>query len=916
MEKGQQEFIQQELAERSRALEKAEAALKKREKTIRQQQEASEENASFLRVAASLTKLGAWSVDVPSLKHRWSEETRALHGVKPGTEMDIESLIQFYVGKDREKISRAFAKCRDEGIPFDMRLRFQDQAGNKLWVRSAGEAVREDGRIVRVQGAIQDITEQVQAEADLRASESRYRSLFENQHTVMLLIDPQDGQIVDANPAAVRFYGWNREAFRTRKIWDINVSSKREIELKLSRAESREEVRFQFQHRSADGEIREVEVYSGPIELEGKSLLFSIVHDVTEQNRADRELGEIIKGAPIPIITIDESEVVGLWNPAAERVLGWTKEEVEGKLLPIVPAEKKSEFLGLVERVMSGESFSGIEVERLKKDGSRFIGRLSTASLRNSQDVVVGILAFLEDVTAAKEAEKQLRLQSLALNATANQIVITDCKGRVEWVNRAFEGQTGYTLEEARGEKPGRLLGSGKQESIFYQELWNTILSGQVWRGELVNRRKDGSFYDEEMTITPIANEAGEISHFVAIKQDISEKKAMADQLFRSQRLESIGNLAGGVAHDLNNILTPILMGAELLEKRPALNSSSKTLSVVKESALRGAEMVQQLLTFARGSGGERINVEISKVVKEVLKMLKETFPKHIEITFKEAPDLCPVRGDPTQIRQVILNLCVNARDAMPEGGQLEIALENRELDRSSPTIESTIKAGRYTVVRVEDNGEGILPENKDRIFEPFFTTKPQGKGTGLGLSTTLGIVRNHQGYLDLESRRGRTVFLVYFPALESDAKQIPDSPEQEIEPVGDGISVLVVDDEISVLAMIRSTLTEWGYRVETASNGAEALVSLGRDPQCFQAALIDLRMPIMGGVEAIRTILRLRPQFPFLVMTGEAPEEDLRALADLGVEHFLKKPFKIAELAASMERIRREIQARSGAES
>jgi signal transduction histidine kinase len=297
--------------------------------------------------------------------------------------------------------------------------------------------------------------------------------------------------------------------------------------------------------------------------------------------------------------------------------------------------------------------------------------------------------------------------------------------------------------------------------------MWQTVLSGAVWQGALTNKRKDGSLYDEEMTITPVRSESGEISHFVAIKQDISERKKLEQQFLRAQRMQSIGLLAGGVAHDLNNVLAPVLMALPLLRNHLEPDQREHILQTLEKSVQRGANIVQQVLTYARGVDVQRTRVQLRHLIREIAKIAEETFPRNIQIHSSTTGDLWAFQGDPTQIHQVLLNLAVNARDAMPQGGELSFTARNVELHERLQFLDFEIPPGRYICVSVTDTGTGIASEFLERMFEPFFTTKPTGKGTDLGLSTVLGIVKSHGGLVEVETRVGSgSKFSVYLPAV------------------------------------------------------------------------------------------------------------------------------------------------------
>jgi PAS domain S-box-containing protein len=501
---------------------------------------------------------------------------------------------------------------------------------------------------------------------------------------------------------------------------------------------------------------------------------------------------------------------------------------------------------------------------------------------------------------------ERLHLMQTAIEAAPSGIVIADVLGRIEWVNPAFTQMTGYTLENVSGKNPS-ILKSGRQGPEFYATLWNTISHGKIWSGDLQNQRRDGSIYWEHMVIAPVQLPSGAIEHYVAIKQDISSEKEMEQQVARTQRLESIGLLAGGIAHDLNNVLAPILMAMDLFKLRYTAPADQDRLEMVRKSAERGAGIVRQVLTFARGVDGERMNLRPEHLIKEVRQLLHETLPRNIEIPLELEPDLPAVTGDPTQLHQVLLNLGVNARDSMRrDGGVLTFGAKFTCLAEARITQSGlTLQPGEYVVLSVKDTGSGITPEVMEHIFEPFYTTKPRGEGTGLGLSTVLGIVRGHGGGLDVFSRLGAgTEFLVFLPVAPDESLHPPSL--QSHDPIeGRGRVILVVDDEEPVRAVVGMALEASGFVHVDAVDGQMAMELFEQDPACFDAVILDRVMPRLGGDEVAVRIKALRPELPIILTSGLLSEsntgsdvaEVYRRYGDL----VLRKPFSQGDLFAAL---------------
>ncbi|MHB8524088.1 MAG: hybrid sensor histidine kinase/response regulator [Limisphaerales bacterium] len=389
---------------------------------------------------------------------------------------------------------------------------------------------------------------------------------------------------------------------------------------------------------------------------------------------------------------------------------------------------------------------------------------------------------------------------------------------------------------------------------------------------------------------------------------DVTEKRSLEAQLLRAQRMESVGRLASGIAHDLNNILAPILMAVPILRWGQTPKEAEHTLGMIEQSAQRGVEIIKQLLTFGRGLQGERVVLQLRHLINDIVRVAQETFPKNIRIQSRIARGLWPITGDATQMHQVLLNLAVNARDAMPQGGTLTLAAENAQLDETYASMNPDAKPGPYVVFRVSDTGEGIPPEILDKIFDPFFTTKEPGKGTGLGLSTVLGIAQSHGGFLKVNSKPGAgATFEVYLPAVPEGVPPVPPSvPETGRR--GHGELILIVDDEVTIREVTQKVLEKSGYRAVTAADGTEALARFVEHKHEIKLVLTDLMMPIMDGLTLIRTLRKLDPKLPIIPWSGigsaGSQRETQIELRELGVKTPLSKPFTAEKLLNAIHEI------------
>lgn len=427
------------------------------------------------------------------------------------------------------------------------------------------------------------------------------------------------------------------------------------------------------------------------------------------------------------------------------------------------------------------------------------------------------------------------------------------------------------------------------------------------WKGEVRQVTKSGDEVVVEGSWTLVRDAADRPKCILAINEDVTEKKRLEDQMIRAQRMESIGTLAGGIAHDLNNVLTPILMSVDHLKRRVSDESSKDTLRVIASSAQRGAEMLSQVLSFARGMEGQSMPVSISRLMNELARIVQDTFPKNIELHLQTPPEEWMLSGDSTQIHQVLLNLCVNARDAMPAGGKLTVDTTSVTIDSQYATMNIEAREGPHIVIGVEDEGLGIPPHVLPKIFDPFFTTKPPGKGTGLGLSTSLAIVKSHGGFIRVRSEPGHgTRFTVYLPALPHATERAPDIEEQPL-PRGNNELVLVIDDEAAVREITRQTLGAYGYRTLLAADGAEAVTLYSKNSTEIAVVLTDMAMPVMDGATTIQVLMKMNPQVRIIAASGVTVHGGMKKTAEAGARQFLPKPYTAETILRALRQVLHE---------
>ena len=503
-----------------------------------------------------------------------------------------------------------------------------------------------------------------------------------------------------------------------------------------------------------------------------------------------------------------------------------------------------------------------------------------------------------------KQAEAEKTRLVTAIEQSAEGVVITNTAGDIEYVNPAFSRMTGYSREEATGHNP-RMLKSDKQKPPFYQQLWMTILNGNVWQGELVNRRKDGKLYTEDLRIAPVRDTSGEITHFIAIKQDVSERKQLEDRVRQSQKMEAVGRLAAGVAHDFNNLLTVINGYCEMaLSSVNFIDPMRHDLEEIRKAGNRAAALTRQLLAFSRQQVLALQVLDLNAVVADLEKALRRMIGEDIDLTIVRSPDLEEVKADPTQIDQILLNLAANARDAMPQGGKLTIETSNVDLGAEYAHQHPAVPPGRYVMLAVSDTGIGMDTETQGHIFEPFFTTKEVGKGTGLGLATVYGIVRQSGGFIWVYSEPGRgTTFKIYIPSVVDAAKPATPPPAPESSFAGTE-TVLLVEDEKAVRDLANRILRSFGYHVLESNSPEDALQIAERYPRMIHLLLTDVVMPRISGPQLAGQLISMRPDLKVLYFSGYTAN----AVVDHGVLEkdiaFLPKPFTPAALAHKVREV------------
>ena len=780
-----------------------------------------------------------------------------------------------------------------------------DAEGNSRWLSTSKVPWRDPhGQTIGIIGIGRDITKRKQAEDELRAERGLLRTLIDNMPDYIYVKDAQSRFLI-ANSALAKLIGVkSSEDLLGKSDFDffpkeLAASFYADEQAVIRSGEplvNREEPSVDAQGNAKWTLTSKVPLHDPRGQTIG---IIGIGRDITERKQAGDALREsnqalkaLVDASPVGIVCVDRSWNVTLWNPTAERIFGWSEKELLGRPFSFVPDDMRKTYNDLRAAVFQGETVSNREMRARRKDRSQVDVLLSMAPLRDGLGEIRGAMDIVVDLTSSQKAETQLRLQAAALESSANAVAITDRPGNIIWVNPAFTVMTGYSAEEVIG-KSFHVLNSGTQPKSFYEQLWQTILGGNIWHGEIVNRRKDGSLYTEDQTITPVRNQRGETSHFVATMQDISEKKALAQQLNQAQKMESVGRLAGGVAHDFNNLLSVIIGYSDVLLDRPGLDPAMhKQAEEIRKAGKRAASLTRQLLAFSRQQVLEPKVLNLNAIVTDIEKMLRRLIGEDVELQSKLDPALGSVKADPGQIEQIIVNLAVNARDAMPQGGKLFIETCTEELDEEYARRHPPCTPGRYVLLSVTDTGIGMDPETQAHIFEPFFTTKELGKGTGLGLSTVYGIVKQSGGYIWVYSEPGHgAMFKIYLPQVGEPAQAIHPSEPASAQLLGSE-TILVVEDEESLRTLTHTLLEHRGYTVLDAKEGTHAFQVAQQHSGPIHLLLTDVVMPGMDGPKVAAQITQLHPETKVLYMSGYTGFSATGSgLLEVGM-HLLQKPF------------------------
>ncbi len=754
------------------------------------------------------------------------------------------------------------------------------------------------------------------AELERRALLGHYDYLSRFANDIIFLAD-EHSHIVEANDRAAMSYGYSRDELKKMTVRQLRHPSEMERFDAQWSAVDGEGVVFETLHQRRDGTAFPVEASVRLMDVDGRQFRQSIVRDISERKAVHEQLRQtndmltaVVEASPAAIIATTPDGLVRFWNAAAERMFGWTAAEVIGNPLPFVPPGKGEESTRLFETTSGGQSIPGAELERCRKDGTCLSVLLSTAPLHDRSGGVVGVIGILVDITAHKAAEHALRESERRFRATFEQAAVglthVAPDGRFIRVNQRFCQICGYSEEE--------LLATSFQQITHPHDLAadveraQSLLRGEINTYSMEKRyiRKDGSPVWVNLTASMLRSPQGDPLYYISAVEDITDRKRseeerlrLEQQLIQAQKMESIGRLAGGVAHDFNNHLTVINGYCDLLDgELPPGDPVRESISQIRQAGERAVSLTRQLLAFSRRQVIAPKPLNLNDIVAEAGRMIGRLIGEDIELVTQLDPALGAVEADPGQIHQVLLNLAVNARDAMLSGGKLTIETSNVDLDPTYVSGHPDVKPGPYVLLAVTDTGTGMSPDTMQQIFEPFFTTKEKGAGTGLGLSTVYGIVRQSGGWIWVysEPEKGST-FKIYLPRIEQPAESAA-VPAPTAASLRGNETLLVVEDQPDVRKLTAAILKSCGYRVIEAANGGEGLLACERHSGPIHMLITDVVMPGITGRELADRLAAVRPSMKVLYVSGYTANVIVReGVLEPGVE-YLQKPFTPADLA------------------
>ncbi len=815
-----------------------------------------------------------------------------------------------------EDRNRWTEKLKNDGKVDNFEACFRTKDGDILYGLVSAAIVTLNG-VEHILTMGRDITERKRMEESLAKTEKRYRLIAETIHDCFWMTTPEMDRTVYVSPAYEKIWGRSCESLYESpgSFPDAIHPDDRDRVMDVLETHISQVTEWNSIYRIVrpDGAIRWIEDRGFPVmDDNGKWYLnVGAATDITERKKIEEQLQrnenkyqKLFQNAPLMYVVTRSDQGIPFisdCNKLFLRSVGFSRENVIGKpLADFYSLESRTRLLddGGYALALAGEYVMG-ERQLVTRDGGLIQTLLYTTPETDYSGNITGTRAMFVDITAQRKAEEAQRRLATAIEQAAEGVVITDPKGTIQYVNPAEENISGYTRDELIGHGVD-IFKSDKHTEDFYSNMWAAINSGKVWSGRFVNKRKDGAEYHEDNSISPVYDKSGMLTNFVAVKHDVTKQVMLQEQLFQSQKMEAIGTLAGGFAHDFNNKLQVIDGYVDLILFNKDLPDTVKSeLEVIRHTVDISAELIQGMMVFSRKTPVENQPVDLNRLVGSICSMLTQVISKTIDIELFVADDLWAIKAAPNQIDQILMNLAINAKDAMPDGGKLTIKTKNVILDENYCRVHHDAKPGRYVLIEVSDTGTGMDKETASHIFEPFFTTKEKGKGTGLGLSVVYGIVEQYGGRIICDSKQSvGTTFRLYFQAIEDVHEE--EYFEKKEPHRGQGETILLVDDEPGFLELAGRTLNRSNYRVIKASNGKEALNLYEKHRAEIRLVIMDLLMPEMDGRRCLEALRKVDPNVRVLIASGALNSEIEADLKEIGAKGLIAKPFSPNSLRRS----------------
>ncbi len=874
-----------------------------------------------LALALKGADLGVWDWHVQSGELYQDEVWLAQLGyATEDLATDIVSWESRIHPEDKPEVMKALEECLSGNSPsYSVEHRLRAKGGDWKWILTQGRVLERDaqGQPLRMLGTHLDINKSKMAEEALRNSENMFRALAGAIDDIFWISDPHIAAINYVSPAYEKVWGQKTEDLLKNPQSFMKFICPDDLErvwsLLMSAHEEGREYSVEYRILRPDGTMRWILDRGYPIRDESGKLenMCGTCTDITEIRKAEQALRDreelfrtVFYTSPdaMAISRLNDGVYIDI-NDSFTELSGFTREDIIGKNsqefdLWVNENERDHYWLKLLEvgRINNHEARYRL------KDGQSRTGLISATVLELNN--VPHVLSVVRDIEEMKKAQTARVILATAVDQAAERVLITDPDGRIVYVNPAFELITGFSRAEAVGQAPS-IIESGLHDNVFYEKIWQTISAGEVWRGQMINRAKDGALIHEHSTISPVLDDSGAIINYVQIATDITAEESLRHQLAQSQKMEAIGTLAGGIAHDFNNVIQAITGYTELAMDQISPESTPyRNLQKVMSAARRSRDMVRQILAFSRRSQPEQKVFDICPLLKEGLKFLRAAIPSTINIESKVSPKPCRVFADPTQIHQVLMNLCVNASQAITGAkGTITVEVNHANLNEAFTSLHPPLQPGNHVRLEISDDGSGIPPEILGKIFDPYFTTKEAGQGTGLGLSVVHGIVSGCNGAITVAGRPdGGAEFTVYFPEINNNgqASEVEDEPR----PVPRGSErILVVDDESVLLEMYERQLNRLGYQVTVSQSAQEALGLLSAK-DAFDLVVTDLMMPGISGLDLAREISRKWPVIPVIICTGWSERISEEEKVQANIRAIVVKPALSDEIAFQIRKI------------